>query len=457
VFACAEVFPALVFFPAHSAPESRIDLNFLGGIMPVATGRLNAIVPKKNVSSVLLAFALATAPHAETAGALTWEDLGKKWEPDYTWGTGFSISRTRMAVDERGNLFVSQGDFLYIGSADGKEWKTAPVVSEITNWKHTPVVIGSAGTMVWGDWASRSWGATWIPFPTEAGFEEYSAAAIGPDGSVLYGASMDIIYRADNLNAKPVRMHIGETYGSIIDIEISASGKAYAAPEADDLLVSRDGGKTWDERRSLIKKDPSAPAADSLESGLLALETAYPEASLWMARKGWGIKTQVVEYAWSGDSLQARRPANAGAPDSALTGLQVQRLASGGTALWLGTWGQGVYHSLDRGATWHAMNAGLRSLYVEGLVLGANGRLFALTTTGLLSLATTSAGISARPGSGNAPDRRVSGFAPLPGGIGFADADGRGFRADGRLLFPAARSGGKTPAFSTPAAAAGSR
>jgi photosystem II stability/assembly factor-like uncharacterized protein len=415
--------------------------------MPVATGRLKAIAIGKSAPATLLVLGLAASLHSQNAATPSWTDLGAKWEPDFSWGALYSKSPTRMAADAHGNLYVSQGDSLYLGSSDGTGWKAAPIMTDIGNGKHTPVILGPDGKVLWGSWTSGTWGATWRAASGEVATSYYSAAGIAPNGAFLYGASMDVIYRAANLETKPERVHMGNTFGSIVDFAFSGTGTVYAAPEVADLLVSRDGGKTWKERQSLLKSDPSAPESGDLASGLLALEAAYPEESLWMAGDHWGEKAKVIEYVWSGDSLAVRRHANRGAPDSALTGLQVQRLATGGIALWLGTWGQGVYRSLDRGESWHPVNTALLNKYVEALVLGANGRIFALTKFGLFSAAAAPLGISPRAGTAKEGwDRRIFGFAPLPGGAGFGTAEGGIFRADGRRLFQAPPSPGINPA-----------
>ncbi|MDB5107041.1 MAG: hypothetical protein JWP91_4730 [Fibrobacteres bacterium] len=414
--------------------------------MPVTTGHWRAIAIGKPLRAAIVAltilfFALAGAACAQS-GPAEWKSLGVKWTPNASWGPIYGKTPTRMGADAPGSLFVSIGDSLYIGKASANTptivWKTAPIESKTADFYHTSVTIGGNGTVVWGPWKSVDGGAAWTGWSGTVS-PYHPAAAISPTGYCLFAAGNDGVDRAPSLGAKSTSVHFGETFGSIIDFAISPTGRAYAAPEFDDLLVSGDSGKTWAEKQTLVKRDPAAPKTVDLASGLLALEPAYPEESLWMATASNRVPNQVVEYVWSGDSLKAHRHANAGIPDSAITSLKVQR-ESGRTVLWLGTWGQGVYRSLDRGETWQAFNGGLTDLHSEAMAMGPEGRVYALTEQGMFTIAGSPIGLF-RPDrasrSGNA-SRHTDRFHQMPR---YGNAAGGLFRPDGRLSAPALDKG----------------
>jgi hypothetical protein len=418
--------------------------------MPIPHGRFESVVPGKNdshaagrrVGAVLAGFSahvlaagvLAQTPAPAWTSSPLWNDLEVKWDTNYTWGRSRSESPTRMAADGRGNLYVSNGDSLTVGSPSGTEWRTAEVFNEITNWRHTPVIAGPGGTVLWGSWISDNGGVAWKRISAGLNGGLYSTTAIAPDGYCLFGGSMDRIERSAGLGEKPERMHSGSSYGSIIDFAISPSGNAYASPESDDLLVSRDAGKTWKEQRTPSLSGPSAPNEFNPASGLLALEPAYPQESLWMASRRWNEKQQAEEYVWSGDSLVARRHANLNGPDSAITAFRLQRPVQGPIILWVGTWGQGVYRSADRGESWQAVNSGLKDLCIESLVEGAEGRIFALTRAGLFSLSGNTLGLN--PSRKLRPQGRATESPGIP--FPFGGWDGRRFRIDGRIgMIPA--------------------
>ncbi|MDB5049420.1 MAG: BNR/Asp-box repeat protein [Fibrobacteres bacterium] len=399
-----------------------------GGTMSIAIARLRIPALGKYTGAALLAHFLAAGAHAQS-GSPEWKSLGVKWTPDYSWGHEYGMGAGRMAADARGNLFVSQDDSLYVGTAMGTEWTKKPIVVDSGVWNHLiPVVLGPQGTMVWGSRTSSDWGATWKR--DSNGY--YSATAISADGYCLFGGSSDYIYRAAKLGDKPTVVHHGNSYSSIADFAFSGSGTAYAASQFGGLFMSRDDGKTWKDLYAQLKSDPYAPKNTWPFTGILALEPAYPVENIWMAGGRLTTGNDVEEYVWNGDSLATLRHANLRAPDSLFTCFRVQRLASGATALWLGTWGQGVYHSVDRGESWHAMNGGLTDLHIESMVLGSEGRIFALTKEGLFSLSGTTLGISPHAASrkdGNGRSLRLFGSAPA-----FGIDGSRAFGADGRIL-----------------------
>ncbi|GEM_PF-5207064 len=429
--------------------------------MPVQTGHWKTVVPKKKRRAGLdasvapvpaftpafnlalaAAFALALATSAQAqSGVAAWTDLGVKWPADNSWGKGFGKSPSRMQADEHGNLYVSQKDSLYIGTASGSHWKAAPIAAANSGFQHIPVALGFGGAVMWGTWISADWGATWKNV-SAAISSYYTATAIAPAGYCLFGGSYDVVERAAEPGAKPDRVHMGNTFGNIIDIAVSAKGMAYASPEVDELLISRDGGKTWVKKQTLLKSDPASPYGD-LASGLLALDTAYPEQSLWMASGILQSKNQTVEYVWSGDSLSARHHANSGLPDSSVTSLRVQRGI--GTVLWLGTWGQGAYRSLDKGETWKSVNSGLTDLHIEAMAIGPAGQVYALTPKGLFLIPGGSSALSPRNGERNGPSDgraysdRAFGTTPR-----YGNSPGLRFQADGRYTLPASfTDGGK--------------
>ncbi|MDB5049419.1 MAG: hypothetical protein JWO30_2490 [Fibrobacteres bacterium] len=403
--------------------------------MPLGHDRWKKNVSGISASTALLALALAAGTHAQT-GAAAWEPLGVKWTPNATWGPQWGKSPSRLASDARGTLFLSQGDSLYVGAASGKAWKAAPV-SLLGSVASRPLAVGSGGRMLWGTWTSPDWGETWTRLTT-GGSQGYNvSAALSPSGYCLFGQGYDFLRRGETLEAPAIMVHRGRTYGSIVDIAISTSGTVFASPQYDDLLISRDSGKTWKERRSILKAYPALPRNGKPVSGYLTLETGYAQSSVWVSGGNSYDTNRVEEFRDDGDSLSAVGHANANLPDSAITALRIQPGVYA-SALWLGTWGQGVYRSLDRGESWQAANAGLADLHVEAMVLGQEGRVFVLTRSGLYAIAPASASMTApdrgKPDNGHgASNGDGHSIHPMPR---FGNAAGDLFRADGRIALP---------------------
>lgn len=412
----------------------------------------NIVLKKRNLAS--LAMALVTTLQAQP-GISTWKDLGVKWPKDDTWGKGTIVGKSpsRMQVDARGNLFVSQGDSLYIGTSSGTIWKAAPIVLK-SFIEHTPVAVGLGGSVIWGSWRSTDWGATW---KNRALMNSFQANAISPAGYCLFGGPYQQIARSSAPGEQPTDVYYGGATVAFIDFAFGAKGMVYASSKSTnralDMMISRDSGKanTWVRKATLFKSDPVAPELGDLLPGLLALEAGHPEESLWMASGAFRIKNstgmeeknQTVEYFWIGDSLSAWYPANVGIPDSSITSLRVQTQGTT-TVLWMGTWGQGVYRSADRGKTWQSLNAGLTDLHIEAMAVGPAGLIYSLTPQGLFLIGEAQTLITPRKGQrsdlsyGRAYSDRALGPA-----LRFGDATGLFFQADGRCSLPASFMGGR--------------
>jgi hypothetical protein len=394
--------------------------------MPLVKGLWYRIGRKKNAfaATALIALVLATGAQAQT-----WTLLPIKVSPDDSWGRKYGKGPSRLVADAKGNVFLTTNDVLHIGANSALEWKIAPFRQKPFPGSDTPVSAGGNGEVIWGSWSSLDRGATWDTAGSGGRNLLATAHAIGPGGYCLFGGGYDAVERSATPRSKGMRMHMGETFGSIMDIEISPGGAdAFAAPQYDELLVSRDSGRTWKEKSAVLKTDNTRTKSEELATGLLAIETGTGSESLWMA---WDARRkEVMEYRWAGDSLVAFHHANANRPDSPFTVLRAQR--AGRTILWLGTWGQGLFRSVDRGESWQQFNMGLVDLHVEDLAIGPDGQAYVLTRQGLFAMTVPSAILPARrAGSreGLALDRIApSGFRSPR----FGNAAGALFGADGR-------------------------
>lgn len=411
--------------------------------MPIVKCHWKNIFPKLTARATLVALAMALAAGAQ---AQTWSILPVKVSPDDSWGPKYDKGPSRLVTDAQGSVYLSMKDSLHIGTYSALIWATAPITKTPLIGIHTPVSAGANGTVLWGAWSSLDRGATWDTAGSNSRTLWPTAHAIAPGGYSLFGGSYDAVVRSETPCAKGTRMHMGKTYGSILDIAISPAGaNAYAAPQYDELLVSRDSGKTWKEKSAVLKSDVSRPNAEDLVTGVLAIESGSGTESLWMAgdfRRN-SHPTRVMEYRWVGDSLVAFHHANASLPDSPFTVLRVQQ--AGCTILWMGTWGQGLFRSVDRGESWQQYNMGLNDLHVEDVAIGPDGKAYVLTRQGLFTMTIASAILPSRHvgrRSGSASDR--NGFfgnsVPL-----FGIGSGMLFGADGRKVRAASLPFASTP------------
>lgn len=355
---------------------------------------------------------------------------GDGWGPN-VWGKG----GPRLACGPDRTLYLNLDDSLWVGADGGASWRIASPPPPDNRFGNPALAIGHDGNLIWGGGLSRDQGRAWTPF----GIVEDSslnATAFGEldDGTLLAGGLYDQLYRSADTGRSWGRVHMGNTYATI-DVITPGNGKwVFAAPHSDDLLASRDGGKTWVKAGSLAQGGPpermvakylACKPADQLLFALTDPETSDPV---------------LEEIHWADDSLQViSHQATRTFPDSQVSAFAMPPVGFLGPQLWVGTWGQGVWASSDWGKSWSPRNDGLGDLHVESLVIEPGGMVHALTLDGLYSMtpATALAPVSRLR---QAPSRlRFSGASVLFGqatGVPFTPL----FRADGRSVPREARS-----------------
>lgn len=372
------------------------------------------------------------------AGPMAWTPMQgpRKIVPDDSWGPAFSRGGTRLDADKEGNLYLTLGDSLHIREAYGGAWRTAPRKGAHFLGDHTPIAVGTNGMVLWGAGSSTDKGRNWASMGMgRIGFP--SALAVLPNGNALAGGSYDALDLSVDSGKTWKSVHMGRTFGSIIDIASSVDGWAWAAPQADRLLVSRDYGLTWASADSII---PGAGAKGFYAQYLAPTRT---DNAVYAYQRPNSDKGRIVEFNWSDQAGTAKiYPLGQAFPDSAVTALESSRIVfyTKDHGLWVGTWGQGVWLSLDGGTTWASRNEGIKDLHVEALASAPNGDVYVLTRDGLYVQAETSA-INFAPGSrpGNGRNVRVGRSARAGAGL-FRVGNGSEvsnpienlFRADGR-------------------------
>ena len=386
---------------------------------PVSHGRSAAIPQRRAAVAASTAFlGLALAFTAAPASAeTTWIRIAhlRVPIPETLQSPPYAPMRTRLACRGLGEaLFLSDQGTLHSGGGEpGSAWKATPAVNTTT--RSLPLALGWEGSVFWGGWRSSNDGATWVA-PDSGNANLFTAAAIPYPGRML-GGTFDgrIVVSADSGRAWKTA-YAASFSGSLIDLANTHSGLAFAATYSGSLLASGDAGATW----SQVK----APASDSSASRELPVDRltvespAYLPPTLWMAehlRTGrWGLAELPTRAGGGLDPI--RRPGQAGFPDSQVTALAVAGSAGGpATTLWVGTWGQGVFISQDRGETWTARNRGLDDLHVKALCVPREGwgdSIYVFTRDG--SLYRQSAVIAEQTGLSQGRDSRAPGGSRLP-------------------------------------------
>lgn len=334
----------------------------------------------------VLALALAAAP--AVAQSQWSKATAVLVQPDDSWGPKSQDKRgARLAIDKAFNLFVNLKDSLWIGADNGQSWRVERRKSNPQLWNKSAMGLGWDGTLLWDNGTSHDQGRSWRLFGDSTKRALFvSAYGVLGNGALLAGGSYDLLEMSLDTGRTWARVHFGRTFGRITAIVSGEKGDrwAFAAPEYDDLMATRDQGKTWVTATSLITGNPPQRivakfmACDPAEHLLMAVTVPTSGSP--------GFE----ELRWAGDSLlSVSRPVTHSFPDSQVSAFAMhQGSVYLPRILWLGTWGQGVWVSSDWGETWSPRNEGLTDLHVEALVVAADGTAHALTRDGLYSRAT---------------------------------------------------------------------
>lgn len=354
------------------------------------------------------------------------------WAVDSSWGLRIDKGGSRFAAGFRGNPFLSIGDSLFYGDEGGKTWTGIAYQKSYVYRRPMPLSVGSSsGDIAWGNEFSPDSGHTWIA-PGDF-YKLPSALSVLNDGSILAGRTGDEMLQSADSGRTWAKV-IGTTdFGTFLDIQETTGKWVFAAPEFGPPVFSRDNGLTWSPLRSNLK----TPITLNSAVNYMAVEQHHFQQSVWLvsgAHTGYPFLLE-IPIGVGEDSLEAVQTWFLGVPEESISAFAVwDDWGSGITRLWFGTWGHGVYASLDRGKTWKPDNAGLGDLHVEDLWVSGDGAMLVLTKDGLFrrdAPAPSSFVIKPLgPASGSGQGRVFPGLL-RPAGL-IRPATGGIFRLDGR-------------------------
>ena len=157
------------------------------------------------------------------------------------------------------------------------------------------------------------------------------------------------------------------------DLAVDSGGRLFAATFFEGLWRSQDGGASWQQvltERSLVRH---LTTADN------TIYAAAEDGNLYRSSDGGDSWQALTDFPFNNDSDGGSTEAVAVAVDPTDGNhLALSRYDSWHSA----DQGDGVYESVDGGASWQPINEGLRYPRVNALAFGRNGTLFAGTTCG---------------------------------------------------------------------------
>jgi hypothetical protein len=336
------------------------------------------------------------------------------------------MESSRLLADDSGALYLYLGDTLYRGQDRGIDWKpvlSVPAVAYGDSERvYRPILIGRGDWLFCNGMLSTDRGENWSEGRPELGSMMWLTLVPGNRflGSRWYGASLFL-----SSDTGATAEEVGGRRDGYQQFAEAGDFRYLVAGMHSDMLYSPDGGHTWN---PLVV--PSGDTVAPITAFALAADPHRAEGTVYaLSDSGSGTRLHLIHWRAGGIHV-ATRPAAPGFPDSAVTCFRAVPIP-GGTRLWVGTWGQGLFASDDAGLSWRQSNPGLGDLHVGGLAVSGED-VFALTRDGLYQ-ADLAAGIRRYPPPGiHGAAKRENGSTLLFPGPGRDGRSGARFRIDGK-------------------------
>jgi photosystem II stability/assembly factor-like uncharacterized protein len=218
-------------------------------------------------------------------------------------------------------------------------------------------------------------GATWQPYNSGLDSLNLTSVAVagdkiyaGTQGFGVYGGDLDPATGAVTWQPARSNKPVPSVHSLRLAVDPSDSSRIYAGANPGGLFRSDDGGLTWYDKNFLT---PSVVVDDPVRQGYytFALDPADPQ-QVWLGTYGKGIFK-------SYDGMDYDIGANGA--DQVMLGKHINAILIHPSYGVLAATEEGVYQTLDEGATWQDVSAGLDTPQVRSLAVTANGRVLAGT------------------------------------------------------------------------------
>jgi len=207
---------------------------------------------------------------------------------------------------------------------------------------------------------SRDDGLTW----QWTGLRRMANVFASPASGAVLAATGDGVFRSSDGGATWIERSIGLTDFNIVSLSTGADGAAYAGTHNGNVFRSNDGGDRWRVMGPTVVQYPV--------NALVALRTGDVLK---------GGEAGIVRWSQAAQSWQ--RPGGTGTNGPPA----VRALAQDGRgAIFAGTARNGVFVSVDNGATWRPANEGLPTTAVFAITIDADGRVAAATDQGVFRI-----------------------------------------------------------------------
>ena len=312
--------------------------------------------------------------------------------PAYAWKT--PTSRFHMANGKGLELYVTNEAGLYRSEDEGETWEA---IQDLRGSKYSTLAADSTGLVIINRMLSQDRGETWKEFgKCQEICDTLPPMAIGlaPKSTILLGGPFDtnlmmILKTTDfGKTSPPTYYALGHSFAPAA-FTVSDKGLVYMGMTSSGIVTSSDQGGTWYAKNTQVNNYgagivPTGMAAANLSSlrtskaGVLYAGYMRPSAEIDMGTPK--DTTSPGLFRFSSDLMSSAAVSG----NFHTSGVTCMERGPAG-ALFVGTWGKGIYRSFD-GRTWIPFNQGLGSLYILSMALNAKGTLFAQTRDGMMSL-----------------------------------------------------------------------
>ncbi|HEY0781490.1 MAG TPA: hypothetical protein VGE98_03480, partial [Thermoanaerobaculia bacterium] len=244
-----------------------------------------------------------------TDGAATWtavvgtvdDHAGSGLGADPDWAQG-QIAAIAADPSHPGTVFAATQDSLFRTADGGASWNPAGLGAFVTF-----LAVAADGTDVYaasgygGLWRSTNGGATWRTVRSARPFAITSLAVDPHRADVLYagGQEQGVLRSQDGgVHWRPLLRQSALGERAVQHLAVDPSAPRLYAGTSDGLLLSRDGGTTWNDA------DASGPAPGTGQVTAIALDPDTP-GTVYVATRRDDYSTPTVAALWKSDDAGA--------------------------------------------------------------------------------------------------------------------------------------------------------
>ncbi len=374
------------------------------------------------------------------SGVFFSSNAGQSWRPLSAGLTEGNVSSLAVSGDDE-VLAGTFGAGVFLLDEVSEQWQALGAVSQngaILGLVSTRDGAIFAGTMEGVIRAARP-GAPWRIINSGLRARNVLALAVNPGQELFAGAQLGGVFRSSNSGDNWTEVNNGLTNTDVITITGNQEGDIFAGTFVNGVFRSSDNGDNWEP----VNEGLACACALSLSSspdGMLFVATtegvfrSVDKGDTWTpVNNGLGGPGDATDR--SADAKQMSflestlyAPAQGRASWLRQVAFQstsgvIELIMSGQGTLFAGTFGRGIFRSLNNGDDWQAFNQGLDNKFVTAVSVSGVDQLFTGTLAGVFHFLNAERWTLFNSGITNS---NINDFTFTPGGTAFVATNGGG-------------------------------